>query len=175
MACGAAVWIAVPARAAEYTFHKMIDSTGALQSFSRPPALNDRGVVVFFAVRDDDTQGVFAVDPEGLLTIADTSSGYDWSSVYGSPSINDADTIAFDATTAASGSFSDPDINASDDVVPIGSGGLYRNGDLVYQHAGSRASINGAGTIAFLSETYGPSDLRRARARAVRRGERAPR
>jgi hypothetical protein len=163
------------------------------------------------------------------MTIADTAGGYDWSFVTGFPSINDDDTIAFAATTAAppylaiyvsqafgplstyqavssdpgaiggvqdpwigdsgtivyragvnpppdpygeaavfrgtervvggptaSTSFQWPDINASDDVAVVGSDGLYLNSDNVYVHSGSSASINDAGTIAFLSNAYGP-------------------
>lgn len=84
--------------ASAYTFTKIADTTsGSYSSFlGIPPAINNKGTVVFFAKLDGEREGVFTGNGTTTTTIADTSGVFSSFSSY--PSINDAGTVAFAAS-----------------------------------------------------------------------------
>jgi hypothetical protein len=127
----------------DFEFTNVADSSQGFSDFQTFPAINNKGAVVFVAVRSGYGQGVFRSREGEVTTIASQRDGLQ--NFGNAPAINSGGVVAFNATTASGSS-----------AIFTGDGGPKRliadstvNG-LLRIGVGS-ASINAAGTVAFES------------------------
>ena len=133
--CSSTTTTTLPPR---FTFTKIADSTGALQSFGAP-SLNNVGAVAFRG-----NSGIFVGSGAALTLIADTSGPL--ADDFGLPSINDARMVAFRTTLDAGGT-----------AIFTGNGGplttIVSTSDGTFAGLGPHVSINNSGTVAFGADT----------------------
>jgi hypothetical protein len=88
-----------------FTFTKIADTTGLFSNLQfAEPAINDSGIVTFWALLDSGLSGIFRSDGDTTVTIADTSMlmdpetpGTEFTSFFPSPSINSSGMVSFAA------------------------------------------------------------------------------
>ncbi len=143
-------------QAIDYHFVRIADTSGPFSDFlvssytggGGRPAINDDGMVAFFAALDMGGEGVFVGNGGPARTIADTSGYFSgFRSLSGnptSPSINSVGTVAFFANLGAGGSGIFTGAGGPSQIIAVSGEG--------FNEFEPAVAVNDSGTVAFIAD-----------------------